>query len=49
MPGIRKPYKPDITTKIEYELRVYLYIGRNLPPADATGTSDPVVKIRCAG
>lgn len=48
-PGIRKPYQPNAKNKIEYELRVFLYIGRNLPPADASGTSDALVKIRCAG
>lgn len=49
MPGIRKPYKPNLSEKIDYQLRVYVYLGRNLPPADSTGTSDPLVKIRCAG
>jgi len=49
MPGKRKPYEPHLIPKVDYELRIYLYLGRNIPPADATGTSDPVVKIRCAG
>lgn len=32
-----------------FQLRVHLYIGRNLPPADEGGVSDPFVIIRCAG
>lgn len=33
----------------EYDLRVQLYQGRGLPPADETGGCDPFVKIKCAG
>lgn len=48
-PGPRKTYLPDQNTKIDYELRVFLFLGRDIPPADTTGTSDPFVKIRCGG
>lgn len=48
-PGFRKPFTPDTNEKIEYQLRVHLFLGRNLPPGDETGTSDPFVKIRCGG
>jgi Ca2+-dependent lipid-binding protein len=34
---------------VEYQLRVYVFVGRNLPPADSTGTSDAFVKVRCSG
>jgi len=33
----------------EYVLRVFVYMGRDLPPADDTGLADPFVIIRCAG
>lgn len=39
---------PD-STKVEYQLRVYLFNARNIAPAEKTGTSNPLVKIRCAG
>lgn len=32
-----------------YELRLHLYVGRSLPPADEGGASDPFVIVRCAG
>jgi hypothetical protein len=32
-----------------YILRVYLYMGRDLPAADDTGLTDPFVIVRCAG
>ncbi len=32
-----------------YELRIHLYMGRNLPAADETGSSDPFIIFRCAG
>jgi hypothetical protein len=33
----------------DYELRVHIYMGRNLPAADDDGQSDPFVKASCAG
>lgn len=33
----------------EYMLRVYLYMGRDLPAADPTGLADPFIILRCAG
>jgi hypothetical protein len=32
-----------------YILRVYLYMGRDLPAADDTGLADPFIIVRCAG
>lgn len=34
---------------IDYQLRIHLYLGRQIPPADKSGTSDPFLKVRCAG
>ena len=28
---------------------MFLYVAKDLPPADETGTADPFVKIRCCG
>jgi Ca2+-dependent lipid-binding protein len=28
---------------------VFLYLARDIPPADESGTSDSFVKIRCSG
>ncbi|CAI2384461.1 unnamed protein product [Moneuplotes crassus] len=33
----------------DYILRVYLYMGRDLPAADDTGLADPFIILRCAG
>ena len=30
-------------------MRVHLYVGRDLPPADEGGVSDPFIIVRCAG
>ena len=50
MPPPKRP-ECDKSKLIEtkFELRTYLYIGRDLPPSDNTGTSDPFVIVRCAG
>jgi Ca2+-dependent lipid-binding protein len=32
----------------DYDLRVMIHVARDLPPSDATGSSDPYVKVRCA-
>ncbi|EGR29640.1 hypothetical protein IMG5_151880 [Ichthyophthirius multifiliis] len=32
-----------------YQLRVQLYNGKELPPADDTGGCDPFVKVKCSG
>ena len=34
---------------LRFTLRIHLYMGRNFPPADETGASDPFVIIRCCG
>ena len=34
---------------LPHKLRIHLYMGRNFPPADETGASDPFVIIRCCG
>lgn len=33
----------------DYILRIYLYMGRDLPAADDTGLADPFILLRCAG
>ena len=33
----------------DYVLRMYLYMGRDLPSADDTGLSDPFIVFKCAG
>lgn len=44
------PSKSEMHSYYEdYILRVYLYMGRDLPAADDTGLADPFVVIRCAG
>lgn len=48
-PPERVPICQDAIKMRDYQLRVYLYVARNLPPADETGTSDPFIIIRCAG
>lgn len=35
--------------KFRYQLRVFIYKARNLPPADSHGTSDPFFEVNCAG
>jgi hypothetical protein len=40
----------DLTAvKKKYKLQVFLYVAKDLPPADETGTSDPYVIVRCGG
>eukprot|EP00736_Rhodelphis_marinus_P008919 Rmarinus@m.15524 len=38
--------RPPLRT---YQLRAHIYQGRDLPPADETGTCDPYCVVRCAG
>eukprot|EP00300_Choanocystis_sp_HF-7_P003966 c13020_g1_i1.p1 GENE.c13020_g1_i1~~c13020_g1_i1.p1 ORF type:complete len:1691 (-),score=420.75 c13020_g1_i1:43-4602(-) len=40
---------PEDTQPIEYELRCHLYQACELTPADANGSLDPYVVVRCAG
>ncbi|GMF14931.1 unnamed protein product [Phytophthora fragariaefolia] len=39
----------DVNKRIPYQLRVHIYQGRRLPPADSNGLLDPFLVIRCMG
>ena len=45
----RGPQLNSRITQEDYQLRVNLYMARNLPPADSTGTSDPFIWISSCG
>lgn len=50
--AINPPERLPLTNNIkmeDFQLRVHLFIGRSLPPADQEGVSDPFVIIRCGG
>ncbi len=34
---------------IKYVLQIHLYMGRDIPPADETGASDPFIIAKCMG
>ncbi|KAJ8550633.1 hypothetical protein ON010_g10436 [Phytophthora cinnamomi] len=38
-----------VNKRIPYQLRVHIYQGRRLPPADSNGLLDPFLVIRCMG
>ncbi|KAI9909986.1 hypothetical protein PsorP6_010790 [Peronosclerospora sorghi] len=38
-----------VNQRVPYQLRVHLYQGRELPPADANGLLDPFVVVKCVG
>lgn len=48
-PGPRKPFVPNEAEKIEYQLRVNVFLARNLPPAEKSGSCHALVKVRCGG
>lgn len=35
--------------KVKYELRIYLYLAENLPPANVTGDCDTLLIFKCGG
>lgn len=45
----REVISADKLVTVDYELRVFLYLARGLPPSDESGTSDPFCQLRCAG
>ena len=51
-PRAKRPqhrHMPKHPETIDYQLRIELYVARNLPAADKSGSSDPMVVFRCAG
>ncbi|ETO84330.1 hypothetical protein F444_01744 [Phytophthora nicotianae P1976] len=38
-----------VNKRIPYQLRVHIYQGRRLPPADSNGLLDPFLVVRCMG
>ncbi|RLN20509.1 hypothetical protein BBJ28_00005436 [Nothophytophthora sp. Chile5] len=38
-----------VNKRIPYQLRVHIYQGRRLPPADSNGLLDPYLVVRCMG
>jgi N-acetyl-beta-hexosaminidase len=45
----RHQMNDEIFPDVPYELRIFLYVARHLPPSDTSGSSDAYIKVRCAG
>lgn len=41
--------KEVVNKRVPYQLRVHIYQGRRLPPADSNGLLDPYLVVRCLG
>lgn len=51
--AIANPWDPSdmdaVNKRVPYQLRVHVYQGRRLPPADSNGLLDPYLVVRCLG